>query len=52
MRLHLEKIASSGASAKASRSGRPTHRVERLHHVVGRFDKYLMGQDNGEYEIQ
>jgi dipeptidyl aminopeptidase/acylaminoacyl peptidase len=41
-----------GESHELSRSGRPTHRVERLHHLVGWFDKYLLGQDNGEYAVQ
>jgi dipeptidyl aminopeptidase/acylaminoacyl peptidase len=27
-----------------SRSGKPWHRVERLQHIVGWFDKYLMGK--------
>ena len=33
-----------------SRSGKPWHRVERLQHIVGWFDKYLMGKDSGRYE--
>jgi dipeptidyl aminopeptidase/acylaminoacyl peptidase len=33
-----------------SRSGKPWHRVERLQHIVGWFDKWLMGKDTGRYE--
>ena len=34
-----------------SRSGQPWHRIERLQHIVGWFDKYLMGVSKPEYEI-
>ena len=34
-----------------SRSGQPWHRIERLQHIVGWFDKYLMGMPKPEYEI-
>lgn len=34
-----------------SRSGQPWHRIERLQHIVGWFDKYLMGMSKPEYEI-
>ena len=37
-------------SHELSRSGKPWHRVERLQHIVGWFDKYLMGKDVGTYE--
>jgi dipeptidyl aminopeptidase/acylaminoacyl peptidase len=32
-----------------SRSGKPWHRVERLQHIVGWMDKYLMGKNTGTY---
>jgi dipeptidyl aminopeptidase/acylaminoacyl peptidase len=32
-----------------SRSGRPWHRVERLQHIVGWFDKYLLGKKTDAY---
>ena len=32
-----------GESHELSRSGKPSHRVERLRHIVGWFDKWLMG---------
>ena len=34
-----------------SRSGQPWHRIERLQHIVGWFDKWLMGASKPEYEI-
>jgi dipeptidyl aminopeptidase/acylaminoacyl peptidase len=34
-----------------SRSGKPWHRVERLQHIVGWFDKWLMGKDAGTYDL-
>ena len=40
-----------GENHELSRSGRPWHRVERLQHIVGWFDKWLMGKDAGTYEV-
>ena len=37
-------------SHELSRSGKPWHRVERLQHIVGWFDKHLMGKNVGTYE--
>jgi dipeptidyl aminopeptidase/acylaminoacyl peptidase len=37
-------------SHELSRSGKPWHRVERLQHIVGWFDKWLLGRDSGKYE--
>lgn len=34
-----------------SRSGQPWHRIERLQHIVGWFDKWLIGEKKPEYEI-
>jgi len=34
-----------------SRSGQPWHRVERLEHIVGWFDKWLMGVPKPEYDV-
>ena len=39
-----------GESHELSRSGQPWHRVERLEHIVGWFDKYLMGMHKPEYD--
>jgi dipeptidyl aminopeptidase/acylaminoacyl peptidase len=34
-----------------SRSGQPWHRIERLQHIVGWFDHWLMGVAKPEYEV-
>ncbi len=34
-----------------SRSGEPKHRIERLQHIVGWFDHWLMGVAKPEYEV-
>jgi dipeptidyl aminopeptidase/acylaminoacyl peptidase len=34
-----------------SRSGQPWHRIERLQHIVGWFDKWLMGASKPEYDV-
>jgi dipeptidyl aminopeptidase/acylaminoacyl peptidase len=39
-----------GESHELSRSGKPWHRVERLQHIVGWFDKWLMGKSVGTYD--
>ncbi len=39
-----------GENHELSRSGRPWHRVERLQHIVGWFEKYLAGKDAGTYD--
>jgi dipeptidyl aminopeptidase/acylaminoacyl peptidase len=33
-----------GEGHELSRSGQPWHRVERLQHILGWFDKYLKGE--------
>jgi dipeptidyl aminopeptidase/acylaminoacyl peptidase len=33
-----------------SRAGTPWHRVERLQHIVGWMDKYLLGKNTGTYD--
>jgi dipeptidyl aminopeptidase/acylaminoacyl peptidase len=40
-----------GESHELSRSGKPWHRVERLQHIVGWFDKYLMGKETATYDV-
>ena len=37
-------------SHELSRSGQPWHRVERLQHIVGWFDRWLMGAKKPEYD--
>jgi len=41
-----------GESHELSRSGKPTHRVERLQHIVAWFDKYLLGQEIHTYDVR
>lgn len=38
-------------SHELSRSGEPWHRIERLEHIVGWFDKWLMGASHPEYDV-
>jgi dipeptidyl aminopeptidase/acylaminoacyl peptidase len=38
-------------SHELSRSGQPWHRVERLQHIVGWFDHWLMGAPKPEYDV-
>ncbi|MGC1299121.1 MAG: S9 family peptidase [Alloacidobacterium sp.] len=40
-----------GESHELSRSGMPTHRIERLQHITGWFDKYLLGKSEPEYDV-
>jgi dipeptidyl aminopeptidase/acylaminoacyl peptidase len=40
-----------GESHELSRSGKPVHRIERLRHIVGWFDKYLQGKPMPMYDI-
>lgn len=35
-----------------SRSGEPWHRIERLDHIVGWFDKWMMGVPHPEYDVR
>jgi dipeptidyl aminopeptidase/acylaminoacyl peptidase len=38
-------------SHELSRSGKPWHRVERLRHIVGWFDQYLLGKPVEGYDV-
>ena len=40
-----------GEGHELSRSGQPWHRIERLQHIVGWFDKWMLGAAKPEYEI-
>jgi dipeptidyl aminopeptidase/acylaminoacyl peptidase len=40
-----------GETHELSRSGKPWHRVERLHHIVNWFDIYLQGAKSNEYDL-
>jgi dipeptidyl aminopeptidase/acylaminoacyl peptidase len=41
-----------GETHELSRSGAPWHRVERLRHILGWFDKYLMNIPTAAYDVQ
>jgi len=41
-----------GESHELSRSGKPTHRVERLQHIVGWMDKYALGKEIHTYDVR
>ena len=41
-----------GESHELSRSGKPTHRVERLEHIVGWMDKYVLGKEIHTYDVK
>ncbi len=41
----------SNETHELSRSGQPWHRVERLEHIVGWFDHWLLGVAKPEYEV-
>ena len=41
-----------GETHELSRSGKPTHRVERLRHIVAWMDKYTQGQEVHTYDLQ
>ncbi len=40
-----------GETHELSRSGKPWHRVERLQHIVGWFDHWLLGIAKPEYDV-
>jgi dipeptidyl aminopeptidase/acylaminoacyl peptidase len=40
-----------GETHDLSRTGQPWHRIERLRHIVGWFDKYLMGAKIDTYDV-
>jgi dipeptidyl aminopeptidase/acylaminoacyl peptidase len=40
-----------GEGHNLSRNGQPWHRIERLRHIVGWFDKYLQGKNTGAYDV-
>jgi dipeptidyl aminopeptidase/acylaminoacyl peptidase len=50
---HLDTVMVGfpGESHELSRSGAPAHRIERLQHITGWFDKYLMGESKPEYDV-
>jgi len=41
-----------GETHELSRSGKPSHRIGRLQHILNWFDKYLEGKKVTEYDLQ
>jgi dipeptidyl aminopeptidase/acylaminoacyl peptidase len=41
-----------GETHELSRSGKPSHRVERLQHIVNWFEKYLKGEPTDLYDLR
>jgi len=50
-RINTIMVRFPGESHELSRSGVPTHRIERLQYITGWFDKYLMGESEPEYDV-
>ena len=40
-----------GETHDLSRSGQPWHRIERLRHLLGWFDRFVLGQPSVEYDV-
>jgi dipeptidyl aminopeptidase/acylaminoacyl peptidase len=51
MKVDTVMVRFPGETHELSRSGKPSHRVERLRHLVGWFDKYIQGASKPEYEV-
>ena len=45
-------VAFPSETHELSRSGKPSHRIERLRHILNWFDKYLQGKNVTEYDLQ
>lgn len=52
MKVDTVMVRFPGETHELSRSGKLSHRVERLRHIVGWFDKYLMGVAKPEYDVK
>jgi dipeptidyl aminopeptidase/acylaminoacyl peptidase len=52
MKVPTVMVRVPGETHELSRSGKPRHRVERLRHILGWFDKYLQGQPVTTYDPQ
>lgn len=51
MKIDTVMVRFPGETHELSRSGKPSHRVERLRHLVGWFDKYILGTSKPEYDV-
>ncbi len=52
MKVDTVMVRFPGETHELSRSGKISHRIERLRHIVGWFDKYLMGVSKPEYDVK
>jgi dipeptidyl aminopeptidase/acylaminoacyl peptidase len=52
MKVDTVMVRFPGETHELSRSGKLSHRIERLRHIVGWFDKYLMGVSKPEYDVK
>jgi dipeptidyl aminopeptidase/acylaminoacyl peptidase len=50
MKIPAVMVRFPGETHELSRSGKPKHRVERLQHILGWFDKYLQGKAIATYD--
>jgi dipeptidyl aminopeptidase/acylaminoacyl peptidase len=48
MHKQTEMVVFPGETHELSRSGKPVHRVARLDHIIGWFDKYLENRQVSE----
>ncbi|HSS44096.1 MAG TPA: S9 family peptidase [Thermoanaerobaculia bacterium] len=44
-------VSFPGETHELSRSGKPSHRIERLEHIVNWFEKYLKGEKTDAYDL-
>ncbi|HXT29091.1 MAG TPA: S9 family peptidase, partial [Vicinamibacterales bacterium] len=51
MKVPTVMVRFPGETHELSRSGKPKHRVERLQHILGWFDKYLQGKTVSTYDL-
>ncbi len=52
MKIDTVMVRFPGETHELSRSGKLSHRIERLRHIVSWFDKYLMGVAKPEYDVK
>ncbi|HWC65312.1 MAG TPA: S9 family peptidase, partial [Thermoanaerobaculia bacterium] len=52
LRKTTAMVVFPGESHDLSRSGKPSHRIERLQYIVGWFDKYLLGRSVPQLETR
>jgi dipeptidyl aminopeptidase/acylaminoacyl peptidase len=50
MKVPTVMVRVPGETHELSRSGKPQHRIERLRHILGWFDKYLQGKSVPTYD--